>query len=80
MPFTCAFSSGFDSGFEICAAGPAAPDVPRQVMGAKGPVMRPRFDHILNVRPAGERVREIERIGEGLRSVTRNECEEVGVG
>lgn len=72
--FDCGFSTGFE---RTCGA---AADVPVQVLGSKGRLMRPFFDHILDVRPEGGRVREIQKIGDRLRETSRNEREEVCCG
>lgn len=82
MAFTNAFSNGFSNGFAIAPSGPPPPDVPRQVSGGKGPVMRPVFDHILDARPGAvaQQIREIRSIDETLRKVTRNERELVDAG
>lgn len=56
-------------------SGPVtAPEVPRQVIGAKGRVLRPRYDHLGDVRPDSP-VRGIQRLREDLERSVRNERE-----
>lgn len=82
QPDTSAISFDVERGLLvlITPAGPPPPppvDVPVQVQGGKGPVLRPQFDHILDMRPGelGDRVRQIRDIGETLRRTSRGERE-----
>lgn len=63
------------------SATPPAPDVPVQVLGGKGPLLRPDYDHLAHLRSGatGEAIRTIRGLQESIERTTRQEREAVGV-
>ena len=63
-------------------AAPVAPDVPPQREGGDGgPVLRPQFDHLADLRAGatGDALRAVRQLQTGVRRTTRQEREKVGV-
>lgn len=54
-------------------AAVVAPDVPGQVLGGKGPLLRPQYDLMADLRTggAGPSIRLIRDIGESIEQTTR---------
>ena len=72
MAFTCGYSNGYSNGFAICAGG-AVLDVPTQIPGGRGgPLLRPTYDHLADLRMTGRFARLLAEMKERSERAERN--------
>jgi hypothetical protein len=63
----------------IKASGPPPPDVPKQIPGGKGPLLRPQFDHLATLRtgPTGDALRTVRELQRSIEQTSRQHKEPV---